>query len=132
MAKWANTAVLDALLQEVAKGNVITATHGQPTGYTQATTTGGLELATTTGGVSTGDGNGDYTIATTGSNRKVTIGQQGTGNTDITNTGYANHIAVCDSSASTLLYVTTCTCQSLTTGNDVTFNSWSITVNAPS
>ena len=137
MGKWVSTAVLDGAFDLIADSDLMTACAAQPTTYANATTTGpatgNFECARVTGGITTGAATGgtDYTLVTTGGNRKCTVAQQGTGNTSITASKTANHIALCDVSASSLLYVTTCTSQSLTTGNDVTFNSWSITLNEP-
>jgi hypothetical protein len=61
------------------------------------------------------------------SGRKVTVAQQS--NISIHTSGTASHIVL--ASASTLLYVTTCTSQALTAGGTVTVPAWDIEVADP-
>lgn len=120
MAKWASDSVLDALLDKVATGTILTVCSAQPTTRTQAVTTYKLaDKAITSASFTKSDGfpNG----------RKVTIAQQA--DVDVDTSGTATHVAVCD--ASNLLYVTTATSQELTAGNTVTIPAWSITVSDP-
>jgi hypothetical protein len=83
----------------------------QPTNYTEAITTYNLATKSAVTSsmltVSNGDTNG----------RKVHVSSQ-TG-LSVTVTGTAQHVALVGSSGSTLLLVTTCTGQGLTTGNTV-------------
>ena len=121
MAKFASDAVLDALLDKVATGTILTVCSAQPTTRTEAVTT--FKLADVT--VDSGDftkANGDV------SGRKVTVAQQA--NVPVDSTGTATHVAICD--GSTLLYVTTCTSQGLTSGNTLTVPAWDIEVADPS
>lgn len=121
MAKYANTSVLDALLDKVATGTRVDVCSAQPTTYAQATST--YTLANTT------LSSGDFTKAAGSPNgRKVTIGQKPT--ITINNNGTATHIAVTD--GTNLLYVTTITSQVLTAGNTLTIPAWNITVSDPS
>jgi hypothetical protein len=83
----------------------------QPTSYAEATST--YELATVNGLTSTDLTLGDGDT----SGRKVTLSAQSSLTVDTT--GTAAHVAWWGSSGSTLLLVTTCTTQALTTGNTV-------------
>lgn len=121
MAKWANDAVMDAALDVVATGIVMTVCNAQPTTRTEAVTT--YKLADVT--VDSGDfskANGDI------NGRKLTVAQQT--NVPVDTTGTATHVAICD--GSDLLYVTTCTSQLLTSGNTITFPAWDIEFADPS
>lgn len=110
MAKFANDLVMDAALDYIATGTIMTACSAQPTNRTEAVTTYALADVTLAGG--------DYTKANgDSSGRKVTIAQKS--NVPIDTTGTANHVAICD--GTNLLLVTTCTSQALTAGGTVTF-----------
>lgn len=113
MAKSVNDVVLDAALDKIATGTILTVCSAEPTTRTEAVTTYALADVVMTAG----DGNGDYTVANGDTNgRKVTITQQA--DIPIDTSGTATHVAICD--ASTLLLVTTCTSQALTGGGAVT------------
>ncbi len=121
MAKSASDAVLDALLDKVATGTILTVCSAEPTTRTEAVTT--YKLADET--MSSGDyskANGDT------SGRKLTVAQQA--DVPVDSNGTATHVAICD--GSNLLYVTTCTSQVLTAGNTVTVPAWKIEVSDPS
>lgn len=122
MAKWVADAVLDAALAKIATATIQTACSAQPTTRTEAVTTYALADVTMTAG----DGN-DYTIADDTSGRKVTTAQK-TGVT-VDTTGDATHVALCD--GTDLLYVTTCTTQTLTALNTMTFPAWAIGIGDP-
>lgn len=121
MAKWANDSVMDAALDKVATGTILTVCSAQPTTRTEAVTTYALADVVISGGDFT-KANGDT------SGRKVTVAQKASVAVDAT--GTATHIAVCDST--NLLYVTTCTSQALTSGNTVTVPAWKIEIADPS
>ena len=61
------------------------------------------------------------------SGRKMTVQQLA--DQALTGSGTANHIAIC--SGTTLLYVTTCPAQALTSGGTVTINAWDIEIADP-
>jgi len=118
MAKWQNDLVLDAALDYV-KNNVTqeVVCSAQPTTYAEATSTYKLAIKTgLTSGSFTGPTNGDT------SGRKLTVNEQASISVD--SSGDATHIALC--SGTVLLYVTTCTTQTLTSGNTVTIPAWDI------
>jgi len=72
---------------------------------------------------------GDFTIADAGGGgRQVTVAAKS--GVSITASGSATHIVLHDN-ASTRLYVTTCTSQSLTSGGTVDVGSWVITIGDP-
>jgi len=120
MAKWQNDAVLDAALSYVQNNTTQEAVcSAQPTTYAEATSTYKLALKTgLTSGSFTGPTNGDT------SGRKLTVNQQASITVD--SSGDATHIALC--SGSVLLYVTTCTTQTLSSGNTVTVPAWDIEI----
>ena len=124
MGKLVHDDVLDAALNYVKNNSTrICVCSTQPTTYTQAITT--YKLAIKTISASDFTGPADDT-----SGRKLTTVQH-TGIT-VDTTGDAQHIALCDSANSKLLYVTTCTTQTLTSGNTVTIPAWKISIADPS
>ena len=121
MAKWIADAVLDAAMDKIATGTILTVCSAQPTTRTEAVTT--YKLADVV--VDSGDfskANGDS------SGRKVTIAQQA--DIPVDSSGDATHIALCD--GSDLLLVTTCTTQTLTSGNTVTVPAFDDEIADPS
>lgn len=126
MAKWASDTVMDAALAVVATGTVLTVCSAQPTTYAEATSTYALADVVLTPGA----GNGDFTLANgDSSGRKVTVAQQA--DIPIDTSGTATHVAISISGSSTLLYVTTCTSQVLTSGGTVTVPAWDVEIADP-
>lgn len=121
MAKFASDLVLDALLDKVATGTILTVCSTQPTSRTEAVTTYKLADVVV-------DGTDFAKADGTPNGRKLTIAQQA--DVPVDTTGSAQHVAICD--ATNLLYVTTVTTQTLTAGNTVTVPAWTITVADPS
>ena len=114
MSKFVPDATIDTLLDKVATATRMDVTSDSST---PANLTNSLADVTLTAG----DGNGDFTIANGDtSGRKLTIAQQA--DVDIDTTGTARHIVL--SLSGTILAVTTCTEQSLTSGGTVTFPAW--------
>lgn len=125
MARSAHNDVLDALLDEIATSTIVSICTTVPTTRTEAVTT--YMLAATA--ISAGDGSGDWTISDLPSTgRNLALAAQ----TDIsiTNTGTAQHVAVCD--GSNLQFVTEVTNQQLTSGGTVTIPTFNIIANDPS
>jgi hypothetical protein len=120
MAKWQADVILDTALDYI-KNNVtqMAVCSAQPATYAEATATYKLALKT-------GLTSGSFTGAANGSpdGRNVTVNQQASITVDAS--GDATHIALC--SGTVLLYVTTCTQQTLTSGNTVTIPAWTITL----
>ena len=120
MAKSVSNDVLDAALNEIATGTIMTACSAEPTTRAEAVTTYALADVTMTGG--------DYTNADGDvSGRKVTVAAKSSVTVD--SSGTATHVAICDGLV--LLYVTTCTSQALTSGNTVNFPAWDIEIADP-
>jgi hypothetical protein len=127
MAKWASDDVMDAALNYVDDCTLLTVCSAQPTTYAEASSTYKLADVVMTagaGGVDYTLGNGDV------SGRKLTVSQKT--NIDIDSSGDATHVALCISGTSTLVYVTTCTTQTLTAGGTVTVPAWDIEIADPS
>ncbi len=122
MAKSVDDSVLDGALN-VIKTNVtaISVCTTQPTTRTEAITTYMLATKTISSADCTGPANGDV------SGRKLTLNANSA--ISITNSGSAQHVAL--TSGTVLLYVTTCTTQSLTAGNTVTIPAWDIEIADP-
>lgn len=120
MGKFQDDAMLDAALNYIKNnGTQLCVCSTQPTSYAEATSTYKLAIRTgLTAGSFTGPANGDT------NGRKLTVNQQATINVDTG--GNAQHIAIC--SGSVLLYVTTCTPQTLVGGNSVTVPVWDIEI----
>ena len=128
MAKAVHSDVLDGALDIIKdNANLLTVCEDEPADRTAAVTNSptGEKLAditvtTTDFTVAAGDAGGD--------SRKVTVGQVNeSSGVDVTAT--ATHVALVDGSR--LLFVTTCTDQALTSGNDITVNAWDIEIGSP-
>ena len=120
MAKWANDSVLDSLLDKVGTSTQLLVTTSQPASRAAALSAALASVTVDSGDFAKADG--------TPNGRKLTVSQQS--NVPVTATGSATHVCLVD--GSDLLYVTTVTSQTLTTGNTVTVPAWTITVADPS
>lgn len=119
MAKKANDLVMEAALDYVStNANECYICTAEPTDRANAISLSLIAAATPS-----------YSAAADGdvSGRKKTVQQ--ISNQSITGTGDATHIALC--SGTTLIYVTTCTTQTLTSGGTVTIPAWDIEVEDP-
>jgi hypothetical protein len=106
MAKFTDDSVLDAACAKVATADRMVVTSAQPANFAGIAAVALADVVLTAG-----DGNGDYVIANGDtSGRKVTVGAQSGVNVDGT----------------TLLSVTTCTTQTLTSGNTVNVPAYDI------
>jgi hypothetical protein len=114
MAKTILAAAVDAAYDYIkARVTGIAVCDTQPTNYTEAFTTFNLaKVGLTSTGLTTAAGDAG------GSARKMTTDQK-TG-VSVLVTGAAKFIALFGSTASVLLLVTTCTSQTITTGNTLT------------
>jgi hypothetical protein len=123
MAKAAPDVTLDQIGIKVATGTRLTVCSAQPANFA------GIAAVLLASVVMTaGVGNGDYTAADGDtSGRKLTVLQQT--NMSITASGSATHVCIDD--GTTLLYVTTCTSQALTSGGTVTVPAWDIETSDP-
>ena len=115
MAKSVHIDVLDGAGGVIdANCNLMTACSAEPTTRAQAVTDYALADVAMSGT--------DFTPATDGMGRKLTVGAKSAVPIDVT--GTATHIALVDETR--LLYVTTCTSQLLTSGGTVDFPSFNI------
>jgi hypothetical protein len=126
MAKWCLDANLDAALANIANNaDMLHVCSGQPADYAGIAA---VELASIA--LTTGHGNGDYTIGDGDtSGRKLTVESQAI--ESASGSGTATHIALSNGS-DTLYYVTTCTSQAITSGNPVNTPDWDIEIADPS
>jgi hypothetical protein len=122
MAKTTNDSVMDAALDVLATATKLVACSAQPTTYTEANATYFL-AGVVIDGTDFTKANGDV------SGRKTTLQQQAS--VSITNTGTATHVATIITGSSTLLDVTTCTSQALTSGGTVTFPAFDHEITDP-
>ena len=122
MGKIAADDMIDGSLIVLKASLKQTACSAQPTTFTEANSTFVLaDIAVDSS---------DFTLANGDTNgRKVTIAAQNTVLIDVT--GNANHVALVDGSR--LLYVTTCTSQTLTANasNTVNFPAWDVEIADP-
>jgi hypothetical protein len=119
MAKSLHNDVLDAACDEIATCTRLDVCTTEPTDLTEATSTYTVGNVTLTAG----DGNGDYTVGDGDtSGRKVAVAQQSI--TSASASGTALHIALSDGTS--LLAVTSCTSQAVTSGNPITVPTFDI------
>lgn len=119
MAKWQNDAMLDAALDYIStNATEMYVCTGQPTDRANA-----ISLALTGAATPTFQANANGDV----SGRKKQVDQEP--DIPITASGDATHIALC--SGTTLLYVTTCTTQTLTNGGTVTVPAWDVEIQDP-
>lgn len=123
MAKKIHNDVLDAALAEIATAVRMVVTSAEPADFAGIAA---VALADVT--LTPGDGN-DFTIADGDTNgRKVTVAQQA--DIPIDASGTATHVCLDD--GATLLLVTTCTSQALTSGGTVTVPAFDDEIADPS
>lgn len=116
MAKWQIDAMLDAALDYIsANGNEMYVCSSQP-----ATRAAAITASLTALAVPSYQANADGDA----SGRKLAVDEEA--DIAIDTSGDATHIAIC--SATVLLYVTTCTTQTLGSGGTVTVPTWDIEI----
>jgi hypothetical protein len=132
MGKQVNDAVLDAALNHLKNNSTrLVVCSAEPTTYALAQTnydTAGYRLAqaTITNTDFTGPENG------TTSGRKIAVNAQADMDIDgVAAAANATHVALVDTVNELVLYVTTCTSQSLTGGNKVNTPSWEVEIRDP-
>lgn len=121
MAKVIPDTIIDSML-DLCDGTAVHVCSAEPTTYAEAATTYNLASETVTGG-NFAKANGDT------SGRKNTC-TPGTG-TSITSSGTATHVAITDA-GTTLVLVTTCTSQALTSGGTVDIGAFAHEIGDPS
>ena len=124
MGKFLTQDAKDNLLNTVAdNGSRLDLCSQEPSDYSEATDT--YSLANTS--LSTGDGNGDYTLSDDGTGgRELEVDSQD--EIDIDSSGDVTHVAITDPGNNELLFVTTATEQPLTAGNKANTSSFALTV----
>lgn len=124
MAKWLADSTLELILALVDNATRLVVCSGQPANFAGIAA---VALADVT--VTAGAGNGDWSAVADGdvSGRKITMAQQA--DIPIDASGTATHVSGDD--GSTLLFVTTCTSQALTSGGTVTIPAFDIEVGDP-
>jgi hypothetical protein len=120
--KWANDAVMDAALDEVATSIKLRVCSGSSSPADRAAAISATLAEVTIDSADFSKANGDA------SGRKITIAQQA--NLDIDASGDATCVTLDDGVV--LQYVTTCTTQALTEGGTVTVPAWDIEIADPS
>ena len=139
MGKVVHNKVLDAGLAYIKNANTLIVCSAEPTTYALATTTvtaAGYKLADVTLAASAADFTGPADGTTSG--RKVTMGAKNSISIDgvaASVSGNATHVALVRvssvASSQDVLYVTTCTSQSLTGGNKVNVPAWEMEIRDP-
>jgi hypothetical protein len=119
MAKAVDDTVLDGALNVIDNATRMVACSGQPANFAGIAAVALADVVMAGGDFT--DANGDT------SGRKVTVAAKSGVNVD--SSGTATHITLDD--GTTLLYVTTCTSQALTSGNTVNFPAWDIEIVDP-
>ncbi len=124
MGKSAHDDVIDGALN-IIKSNAtrLCICTTEPTTFLEATNTKKLAILTIDSSDFTGPAD-----ATSG--RKLTVNPQS--GITIDANGNAEHVALCDFANSKLLYVTTCSLQTLVSGNTVNSSEWDISIADPS
>jgi len=128
MAKLCADAVLDTMLQYLEDNvDFISVCEGAPTTYEHAHSNKG----TATGKVLASSATPTFTgpAADGVAGRKTTVDEEAAMTVAVS--GAADHVALCKTGTTTLLYVTTCTEQALTAANTVTAPAWAIKIGYP-
>lgn len=122
MSKFAPDATIKAYLDKIATATLLSVVSDTSTPTDLTNTLASVALTA-------GDGNGDFTIGEGDtSGRKVTVGAQS--GVSISASGNANHIVL--SLDGTILHITTCTQQALTSGGTVDVPAYDIELLDPS
>lgn len=122
MSKFVPDATIDAYLDTIATATLLSVVSDVSTPADLTNTLASVSLTA-------GDGNGDFTIADGDvSGRKLTVGAQS--GVSISASGNANHIVL--SLDGTILHITTCTQQALTSGGTVDVPAYDIELLDPS
>lgn len=127
MAKLVADAVLDAALQYLEDNvDFISVCEGAPTTYEHAHSNKGTGAGKVLASSATPTFTGPVDDT---SGRKTNVDEEAS--MSVAQSGDADHVALCDVGSTALLYVTTCTLQTLTSGNTVTAPTWKISIADP-
>jgi hypothetical protein len=122
---------LDAALNYLkTNGSTLVVCKGEPDTYANAISTVTYQV----GIIAYTTGSGDYTgpadSTVAGGGRMLTMA--GKSGIVVNSTGVADHVAMVDADLTTLIYVTTCTSQTVnSTSNTLTVSSWVISIADP-
>lgn len=121
MAKSASTEVLDGGLDVIALATIQHVTSAEPANYAGIAAVSLASVATA---------GADFTKAAGAPDgRQTTVAAKA--GVSVATSGVATHIALATVTGTLLRVVTTCTSQSLTAGNTVSFPAWTYTNRAP-
>lgn len=126
-AKAAPDATLDAFLAKIATATAMHVCSGASNPTDRAAV---IAASLANSAMTIGLGNGDYTAAddATGAlGRKVTMTAKN--GVSVTASGDATCVALIDGSS--IIYITTCTTQTLTSGNTVNIPAWKVQIGDP-
>lgn len=123
MGKWANDNVMENGLNWIKNNcNEMHICSQQPTNFTEATSTYSLG--------SVAMSSSDFTLADGDtSGRKLTVAGK---EISVSADGTITHVALVDTSTSTLMYVTTTNSESVSAGNTANVGSWDVEIGDPS
>jgi hypothetical protein len=130
MAKLVADAVLDAALQYLEDNvDFLSVCEGAPTTYEHAHSNKGTATGKALASSATPTFTGPVDDAASPYGRKTTVDEEAAMSVAVS--GDADHVALCKTGTTVLLYVTTCTLQTLTAGNTVTAPAWKIQIGDP-
>jgi hypothetical protein len=130
MAKLVHDNVLDAALQYLEDNvDFISVCEGAPTTYEHGHSNKGTATGKVLASSSTPTFTGPINTVAAGGGRQTTVDEEATITVDVS--GTADHVALCKTGTTLLLYVTTCTSQALTAANTVTIPAWIIAISDP-
>ena len=130
MAKLVHDNVLDAALQYLEDNvDFISVCEGAPTTYEHAHSNKGTGAGKVLASSATPTFTGPADDAVDPYGRKTTVDEEAAMTVDVS--GAADHVALCFTGSTLLLYVTTCTEQALTAANTVTAPAWKIQIGDP-
>lgn len=121
MAKYCHPDNLDAALSAIAVADKMVACSDQPADFAGVAAITLAETAMAPADFTIGDG--------VASGRRLTVAAKG--GVPVDDPGLVNHVALVDTVASKLLYVTTTDNQEITSGSFVDFPEWSIEIADP-
>ena len=122
MAKFIPDAALDLIGDYVDQANIMHVCSAQPANYAGIAAVSLASVAMTP--------NTDYTKADGDtSGRKITVVAKP--GINVGTSGTATHVVLASSGDTTLRFVTTCTSQALTSGNQVNFPAWDVETGDP-
>lgn len=127
MSVWSNDTGIDQALAWFADCNVMHVCSSQPADYSAMVT---ASLGSVS--VTAGDGNGDFAISDgDSSGRKLTMAVQTIEAATASDSGTTLHLAIANTTDSTLRYVTTIPEQAVTVGNPISTGSWKVEILDP-